>query len=111
MGPENIFVWKDWKSEAKLKSYPERQYLKDIVHLKFTRGKDTPQYKDSCKESVGFKELDFLQPRVLKKGIPEPVSLGQPKGFPSGKKDQLLQSLKNIIPENRKMFWERLPIC
>lgn len=107
---KNFFEWKDWKSDVKLKSTPERVFLRDIVHIKAVRGNFYLQYKTSYEEVEEYKILDFLQNRVLKKGVlPDPKVCTVPQGFPKDKKIKLLDALKGILPVSRKIFWETLP--
>lgn len=54
--------------------------------------------------------MNFLQKKAMK-GISVPKSHSALVGFPQEKKSKLLQTLGDILPENRKQFWRDLPTC
>lgn len=49
--------------------------------------------------------------RLCKKRVPEPQhKVGGLRGVAKERKDNLIAKLKPIIPENRMIFWESLPL-
>ena len=109
MNFEDFFEWEDHTSQAKLKKSAERVYLKDIVHLKATRGEFNLFYKSNYSDS-NFKTLDFLKKNSAKEnGMPFPSHIPSSRGFPAEKKVKILSELNGLIPENRKQFWSDLP--
>lgn len=108
----DFYLWQDFKSQAKVKQNLNFSRLSDIVQIKATRGKYILQYKTSLTDEEGFKNLDFLCKKAMKKSGPllAPVaSCPKPCGFSKSKKEKLLKALDGIIPENRKQFWVNLP--
>lgn len=43
-------------------------------------------------------------------GMARPEPLKGPCGIPVGKKNDILNNLKQVIPQNRKQFWENIPV-
>lgn len=113
MNYTDFYLWKDLKSQQKLKQDRNRPLLSNIRQLKATRGYFVLKYKNSFRPDEDFKTLDFLCKKVMKKSVLlSPVSsLSNPSGFPKSKKDALLNLLGDIIPESRKNFWKNLPEC
>lgn len=112
MTHNDFYLWKDFKSQAKLNQDLNHPRLSNIVQIKASRGKYILQYKTSLTDDEDFKNLDFLcKKAMIKKGLLlAPVaSCSEPCGFPSSKKEKLLKALDGIIPENRKHFWVNLP--
>lgn len=59
-----------------------------------------------------YSELDFLRKNVMKiNGMPHPTSLTKPQGVLQEKRDSILQNLSQVLPANRKIFWENIPTC
>lgn len=101
-------------SHAKLKRNLNFSRLSDFVQIKATQGQYILQYKTSLTDEEGFKNLDFLCKKAMKKSEPllAPVaSCPKPCGFSKSKQEKLLKALDRIIPENRKHFWVNLPEC
>jgi len=68
------------------------------------------QYKTNLTETE-FKELDFICKKNMKKnGILMALPKVKPCGVAKEKVESILQNLKDILPENRKLFWENLNI-
>lgn len=56
-------------------------------------------------------EIDFLKTRLSKQNvIPVPVQNKYPRGITQERKTCILKKLGNIIPQNRLIFWENLPV-
>lgn len=52
--------------------------------------------------------LDFLKKKCQKQ-MPTPNCLERETGFPKTKTEKLLKNLVEVLPNNRKKFWEDLP--
>lgn len=88
----DFYRWKSWKSEAKMKSSPNRIYLKVIFHIKAVRRQLHLLYKTTYEDEEEYKTLDFLQTRILKKGIiPNAIVQSTPAGFPADKRGSFLK--------------------
>lgn len=111
MAVSDFYMWQDFTSQPKLQKAVKRVYLKDIVHLKAERNYYSLFYKTHYNEE-SFGELNFLKNSAMKKngtGMPNPKPLSTPAGFPTHKKQAILDKLKGVIPDNRKRFWNELP--
>jgi len=59
-----------------------------------------------------YSELDFLSKNAMKiNGMPHPISLTKPRWVLQEKRDSILQNLSQVLPANRKYFWENIPTC
>lgn len=105
----DFFDWPDLATQLKFKKSPYRLYLSDIVHVKATRGEYVLYCKTNYDNMCPYLELDFLQKKAMK-GIKLPKSHESPCGFPQEKRDKILESLNEVLPENRKKFWKDLLI-
>lgn len=103
--------WKDLSSSQKLnRKTTSRPYLSDIVQIIAERGKFTLKYKSFSGEE---KTLDFLMRKFMKKGtiLKNIENLQATQGFRKQQKETLLKVIETIIiPENRKNFWQILPL-
>jgi len=105
---DSFYDWIDYKSSQKLKQCSV--LLKEIVCIKAERGKFVLRYKTKLTE-MEFKELDFICKKNMKKNdILMALPKVQPCGVAKEKVESILQNLKDILPENRKLFWENLNI-
>lgn len=48
--------------------------------------------------------------KSLKRSTEKPIKIPQLRGIKKKRKDMILQNLTDLIPENRRQFWEHLPI-
>lgn len=103
----DFYLWKDNKSQQKLQKSTNKVLLREIVALKAIRGSFFLMYKKKFGEE--YEKLDFLNLKSQKK-IEKPSTLVKPCGFSQVKRDSILSNLKQVIPENRKMFWENLDV-
>ncbi|CAG5019251.1 unnamed protein product [Parnassius apollo] len=55
-------------------------------------------------------DLDFLRVKNIKIGIPSPVIKNYFRGIKQERKDEILQKLSPLMPENRRAFWNNLPV-
>ncbi|KAK9736198.1 hypothetical protein QE152_g12717 [Popillia japonica] len=103
----DFFYWPNYVSQQKLKG-PSRLYLSELVQVKAERGSSYLLCKTNYDVMSPYQQLDFLQKKSMK-GIKLPSHRISPCGFPEHKKLNILQSLSQILPDNRKQFWIELP--
>lgn len=99
--------WLDHTSLQKIKKHSPRPYLSEIVKLKFQRGSYNMWY--SYEYDAAYTELNFLTAKYLKQLI-LPQSRLRCRGITKSKKDDILKKLCPLMPQNRRHFWELLPI-
>lgn len=61
-----------------------------------------------------FRIRNFLKKKIyiMKiNRIPLRVTLSKPRGIQKEERDSILQSLPQVIPDNRKSFWENISTC
>jgi hypothetical protein len=54
--------------------------------------------------------LNFLNVRATKSGIQKPACRMTLRGIPLDKKNDILTKLGPLMPENRKLFWQNIPV-
>lgn len=108
MSIENFFNWLDHTSKQKIKTIKPKPYLHNIVQITCSRGKNTIMYKTEF--SGPDIELNFLNAKSFKSGIPEPTVKTECRGVTLERKQNLLHKLRPILPENRIPFWENLAV-
>ena len=96
---EKFLNWTKQQANAKLKQ-PNFK-LKDIVCVKFVRGKDMA-YKLSHEEN-DFRELDFLKKKNDITSFPAKIR-NAPRGIPEEKNSILPKGLPNSCPSREKGF-------
>ncbi|KAL4148233.1 hypothetical protein QTP88_002514 [Uroleucon formosanum] len=110
MEHSDFFLWKDYKAQQKLTKSTNRILLKDVVSVQVKRGKFILYIKRNYDEE--YSEFNFLKKSVMKiNGMPHPISLTKPRGILQEKRDSILQNLSQVLPANRKIFWENIPTC
>ncbi|GFR74839.1 THAP domain-containing protein 9 [Elysia marginata] len=99
----------DWESGASnyhLSRAEPRPYLSKIVWAEFRR--DAPEtlfFKES------FTDQEASSCSFIKKGYdPTPKFRKNPRGIANEKKEKILKKLVPLMPQNRKSFWEELPM-
>lgn len=103
----DFFHWQTYVSQQKLKKSP-KLYLGDIVQIKAERNNYYLLCKTNYDKMSPYQQLDFIQKKMMT-GIKPPNPHTIPCGFPEDKKNNILQSLSGVIPENRQQFWKNLP--
>lgn len=83
--------------------------MKYISEVNFRRGSNSLFYKRNHGTDEYF-ELDFLKLKNIKQGIPPPRQKLVPRGITSERKSAILTKLGPLMPTNRRLFWETLPI-
>ncbi|KAL5242697.1 hypothetical protein ACI65C_010107 [Semiaphis heraclei] len=104
---EDFYLWKDNKSQLKTSKSANRVLLRDIVAIRAERSNFNLLYKTDLKKN-DYQILDFLNKRHLKTTA-MPGHKNEPCGIPITKKTDILEQLKQVLPENRKPFWKNLP--
>ncbi len=100
MGIKDFFDWPDCSSKTKR---TEDVYMKDIVYVRAKRGKKTLVYKTGYNSSEEF-ELDFLQFKAMKNGIPAPQIKTNYRGIAKSRKENIIRKLGPLMPDNRLSF-------
>ncbi|XP_050306918.1 uncharacterized protein LOC126743745 [Anthonomus grandis grandis] len=99
--------WKDHSSLMKIKKYSPRPYLSDIVKLKFERGSFSLWYSNEYNSH--YTEVNFLTAKYLK-NLTEPNVRSQSQSVTKSRKADIIKKLCPLMPENRRHFWEELPV-
>lgn len=105
----DFYEWEDYSSGYKLKKQQPRVYIKDIVQIRATRGKNILMYKKSFLDVEEF-ELNFLKSEQTKNGVSYPKNKKPLRGITENRKNTILKTLSSIMPEHRLEFWRTLPI-
>lgn len=79
-----------------------------MVNVVFSKGEKTLQYKNKFKDE--YFTLNFLNAKYQKAEITLPKSKSSPRGVTLARKNNILNKLSGIIPENRLLFWKNLPV-
>ncbi|CAG9829587.1 unnamed protein product [Diabrotica balteata] len=98
MGVSDFLIWKDLSSQSKLKKTESRIYLSQIVKVIVKRESKILHVK--IDDSEDLIEMDFLQAKVLKSGIKDPIPVTKPSGIAKKRKEQIL---KNLGTDNLRM--------
>lgn len=106
---EDFFLWPDNSSIYKLNHTTPRPYLKDMIEVVAKRGNLNLFYKTSF-GSNETKELNFLKMKVVKGDLTTPSVISKARGIKKERKQAILQNLSTLIPDNRRQFWQGLPV-
>ena len=82
-----------------------RPLLSSIVEVRFSRGSRNILYKTSYTGS--YQTLDFLK-KKFHPAMPNRLLRAEPRGIPSGKKDDIISKLCPLMPASRRVFWQDL---
>ncbi|CAH2088927.1 unnamed protein product [Euphydryas editha] len=107
----DFYKYKDHSSQYKLKKCEKRTYLKDIVCIEVQRN-SMKLFAKTTYDDNNMIEIDFLKTKLVKEStiIPEPERNQKARGITQERKTGILRKLSNIIPHNRLLFWENLPV-
>lgn len=105
---EDFFAWSDNSSSYKIKQLTPRPYMKDIVEVIAERGKNELIYRTSFDTEV-YHSMNFLNKKALRR-LDLPPRLTKPRGITSERKLNIEKHLLPLIPQNRRVFWETLPV-
>lgn len=106
----NFHKYKDHSSQYKLKKCEERTYIKDIVCVEVQR-KSMNLFVKTDHDNSNMTEIDFLKTKLIKQyNIPEPETNQKARGITQERKTGILKKLGDLIPQNRLLFWENLPV-
>lgn len=109
MKKEDFFVWPDNSSTYKINHSKPRPYLKDIIEVVAKRGNFVLFYKTSFSSESSL-ELNFLKIKLSKGHFGKPPIISQLRGIKEERKQMILTNLMELIPENRRQFWQNLPV-
>lgn len=79
--------------------------LNNIVEAEFMRGSTILKYKTDFDND--YKELNFLQKRFNCKKFPQEKNN---RGITNNKKNDIINKLLPLMPQNRHKFWKDLPV-
>ena len=88
-----------------MKKQVPRILLEDIVSIQFRRGSEHLFVKTLVIKD--FHEIDFLKQSFELK---EAESRKAPRGIEQSKKDGIIDKLGDLMPENRRTFWQSLSV-
>ena len=106
MKSEDFLDISSGKSSAKDVRYPR---IADISEILFKKGKTKMFWKTSFGDTT-YQSSDLLQKKVQErynKGTPS-RGKGPARGINLQKKNDIIKKLSDIMPANRRMFWNRL---
>ena len=107
MRQEHFFDLKSYQSKAKDTNY---QNLSETSEIQFRKGEAKTFWKTLFGES-DYQSGEFLQKKFRDQCLKEiPIkSKGHARGVNKKKKDDILKKLVEMMPKNRRSFWESLP--
>ena len=82
-----------------------RLLLEDMVTVQFRRHSKHLFVKTQHIQE--FHEMPFLKDKF---NLVEPEPLKEPRGIDQAKKDDIVNKLGSLMPENRLAFWKSLPV-
>ncbi|CAG9763025.1 unnamed protein product [Ceutorhynchus assimilis] len=104
---DGFYTFTDYTSQQTLKKIVPRPYLSDMVFVRFNKGEKHLQYKTSFHGD--FIDLKFLMAKYYKcSTLPGPAVKEKERGITSERKNNIINKLADIIPENRMAFWRNL---
>ncbi|CAH1112917.1 unnamed protein product [Psylliodes chrysocephalus] len=106
---EDFFLWPDNSSIYEINHTAPRPHLKDMVKAIVRRGSFNLFYKKKFALNE-TKELNFLKLKVAKGGFTIPAVILKPRGIKEKRKQAILQNLFPLVPENRRQFWQSIPV-
>ena len=94
MNKDKFYDWRSLHSEAKLKALGDkRPYLNAMRQIRFEKGSMKMKYKLNYNQEAAFEELNFLQVKALKNGIPKPMCLSKNAGIQKQKKNRYYRKI------------------
>ncbi|CAG9773211.1 unnamed protein product [Ceutorhynchus assimilis] len=104
---DGFYTFTDYTYQQTLKKIVPRPYLSDMVFVRFNKGEKHLQYKTSFHGD--FIDLKFLMAKYYKcSTLPGPAVKEKERGITSERKNNIINKLADIIPENRMAFWRNL---
>jgi len=107
---KDFYGWQNKKKTTNVKTDALHGFkINSVVMAKFSRGSTCMEYWTDFNGEP--KTLDFLQKKFLK-GIKTyaPKKFTQHRGINLNKKKEIIDKLVPSMPENRKNFWNNLPV-
>ena len=104
--PEDFFDFKSYQSKTKDTNYPN---LSEILEIQFCKGETTMFWKTSFGES-DYRSGEFKRKKFRDQCLKEiPIkSKGHARGVNKKKKGNTLKEFVEMMPKNRRSFWESL---
>ncbi|CAI6365895.1 unnamed protein product [Macrosiphum euphorbiae] len=109
MEHDDFFLWTDNKSPKKTNKKANRVMLKNIITIRAVRGQYDLLYKTNLNDE-NYGRLDFLKSKFINKQILMPPAKVAPCGISESKRNDILNTLNQVLPEDRKVFWKNLPV-
>lgn len=115
MGHKDFFVPKINVTQASINKIRPRPYLNTFKHVSVTRGQFDFEYSSDINGDLTEKVNVFTKKQV--KAVTRNFDLvkslnflSKPCGVEDEKKQSVIKNLLPLIPEQKKKFWEELPI-
>lgn len=106
---EDFYEWPDAYSYYKVSKTEPRPYLADMVYVRADRGSLTLKYRTEYSSSAEEFNLDFLQAKYMKSGVPLPPKKTDFRGITKERKEKLIKRLGKLMPDDKLEFWKTLP--
>ena len=104
---DDFYLFEKGLSESKL-SKSSRPLLADVYVVEFRKGSKNMFYM--LHNENDFKEADFLKVKTENNVSEKPPQQKSNRGINSKKKNGLIKKILPLLPENRRKFYEELPI-
>lgn len=108
MNFEDFYQWPTYHSYAKLSKAQPRPYMADIVYVRAERGSKVLKYKTDLSSEEEL-VLDFLQVKYMRNEILPPPSKSGNRGILKSRKQNIINRLGGLMPEENLNFWKNLP--
>jgi hypothetical protein len=105
---QDFYDWADCSSTYKLNRQVPRPLMCDMVFVEARRGHNSLVYRTHF-DGPDI-PLNFLNARATKFGIQKPACRMTLRGIPLDKKNDILTKLGPLMPENRKLFCQNIPV-
>lgn len=105
---DDFYEWRDAYSYYKVSKTKPRPYLADMVYVRADRGSLTLKYRKEYSTSADEFNLDFLQAKFSKSGVPLPPKKSEYRGISKERKEKLIKNLGKLMPDHKLEFWETL---
>lgn len=87
------------------KNSEKKFYLSQIKHLQANQGEMFIKYSTNYNEEQELKKQDFLKNSVISSGFPPLINQSNDESILKKKKDDIVEKLLPLMPENRRKFW------
>lgn len=108
MNMQDFYDWDDYTTQYALSRIKPRPYVSEMVEVEVKRGSFDITYKTGFDQNAITASI--IGKKILKSHVlPPPKKKTAPEGISRNKKENILKSFQNIIPQNRMSFWRELP--